>query len=125
MVKRKSSKRKSSKTRTASKKLHPIRTLLGIVVVLAVAGAAYLYTGEVPPEIQELLPQELQDMLFKESPTDTPTPETPTTSETLQPGTPAMNLPKIAGNGFNDSFNKFLLYREFILTNPFKIKKNG
>ncbi len=101
--KRKTSKRSSSKKRKASqKKSHPIRNLIGIVLVLTVAGIAYLYTGEVPPEIQKMLPQELRDILFKESPTDTPT----TSTETLQPGTPAINLPKIVSNTFNDSFNK-------------------
>jgi len=100
MAKRKTSKRRSSK------KVSPQKKLLGLIAVAVIAVGFLLFTGEVPEVVQEMLPPELRDILFKESPTDTPTPETPTASETLQPGTPAMNLPKIAGNSFNDSFNK-------------------
>lgn len=106
-------------TRKRTAKKSSLRNkIIGILLLCVIAGAFFMISGEVPPAVQELFPQELRDLLFPKTSTPvppTPIPATPipdiSTPDATQPdisqsGTPAMNLPKIAGNTFNDSFNK-------------------
>ncbi len=103
----------SSSQRRSIQKSNLLFKVIGLLLLCVIAGAFFLITGDVPEEVQQMFPQELRDLLLPPTPTPfppTPIPETPQpdipASGTPQPGTPAMNLSKIAGNAFNDSFNK-------------------
>lgn len=126
---------KRKRTAQTAKTSHSWTKVLALTALAVVAVVFFLITGDVPPVVQELFPQELREVLFPKTPPpsapDTPTPDvtpsavtpapgvTPsdaTQPETPQPGTPAMRtpvmgtpamgLPNIAGNISNDSFNR-------------------
>ena len=77
---------------------HKLRNSLLTLVVLIVAGLYFLITGNVPEEVQQVLPPQVREIFFP-APTETPT---------------ALELPSGQGNTSIESFNtsKRLLLKE-------------
>ncbi len=73
-------------------------TMASLIILMVFVGLYYFFTGEIPEEIKEIIPPELQETVIPKEPTNIPRDVTET-SET-------MTLPEGEGNTSLESFNK-------------------